>query len=759
MARLTALILVVVMSWLPLREAAAQAPRPAAGGTIQEITVDGMQRIEPGTIRSYLLVQEGDAFDAARIDRSLKSLFATGLFADVVIQRQGNRLLVTVVENPVINRVAFEGNKKLEDDVLRAEIGLKPRVIYTRTKVQSDVKRILTLYRRSGRFAATVEPKVIQLPQNRVDLVFEVNEGDQTEIRNIRFVGNRAFKDSRLREVIRTKESRWWRFLTADDVYDPDRLTLDRELLRRFYLNRGYADFRVVSAVAELTPDRRDFFVTFTVDEGGVYKFGAIDIEARLRDLQPQGLLKKVEIEKGGTYSSDQIDQTVDLLSIEVGTLGYAFVDVRPRINRNRETRTIDVTFEINEGPRVFVERIDIIGNVRTLDRVIRREFKLVEGDAFNAAKLRRSRTRIQNLDYFEKVIVDRQPGSAPDKTVLRTEVQEKSTGSISIGAGFSTLHGPLGDVTLREKNFLGKGQDIRAGAKIAAKRSEVDFSFTEPYFMDREVAAGVDIFRVTQDNQDFASFDSKTTGGALRAGYPLSEDLRQSFKYTVKQQTVEDVKASASRFIREAEGTTFLSEISHSLLYDQRDSRVNPTKGYFVRMTNDLAGLGGVRYLRNSVRGSKYFPIAEQTVFSVSGTAAYIFGIGEDVRLLDRYFVGGEDFRGFETGGVGPRDLSTKDSLGSQWKYIGTTELTFPLGLPTELGVSGLLFMDVGSAGQVDAKGGNIGDSGSLRLTLGTGILWVSPVGPIGIDIGVALLKESFDQTELFRVNFGTKF
>ena len=759
MVRLTAVILVLVASWLPLREAAAQAPRPSPGGTIQEIIIDGMQRIEPGTIRSYLLVQEGDAFDPARIDRSLKSLFATGLFADVVIQRQGDRLLVTVVENPVINRVAFEGNKKLDDDVLKAEIALKPRVIYTRTKVQNDVKRILTLYRRNGRFAATVEPKVIQLPQNRVDLVFEINEGDQTEIRNIRFVGNRAFKDSRLREVIRTKESRWWRFLTADDVYDPDRLTLDRELLRRFYLNRGYADFRVVSSVAELTPDRRDFFVTFTVEEGGVYKFGNIDIEARLRDLQPQGLLKKIEIEKGGTYSSDQIDQTVDILTIEVGTLGYAFVDVKPRINRNRETRTIDVTFEINEGPRVFVERIDIVGNVRTLDKVIRREFRLVEGDAFNAAKLRRSRTRIQNLDYFEKVLVDRQPGSAPDKTIIRTEVQEKSTGSISIGAGFSTLHGPLGDITLREKNFLGRGQDVRVGAKIAAKRSELDFSFTEPYFMDREVAAGFDAFRITQNNQDFASFDSKTTGGALRAGYPVSEDLRQSFKYTVKEQKVEDVKSTASRFIKEAEGTTFLSEISHSILYDVRDSRLNPTKGYFVRMTNDLAGLGGVRYMRNSVRGTKYFPVAEQTVLSFSGVAAYIFGLGEDVRLLDRFFVGGEDFRGFETGGIGPRDLSTKDALGSQWKYIGTTELTFPLGLPTELGVNGLLFMDVGSAGQVDAKGSNIGDTGSLRLTVGTGILWTSPVGPIGVDIGVALLKESFDETELFRVNFGTKF
>jgi len=365
-------------------------------GTINEIKVEGTQRIEPETVRSYLLVRTGDAFDPAKIDRSLKSLFATGLFADVTLRRQGDVLIVNVVENPVINRIAFEGNDKVDTGDLEAEVTLRPRVIYTRTKVQNDVKRILSIYRASGRFAATVEPKVIQLPQNRIDLVFEINEGSLTEISSIRFIGNREYSDGRLRGIIRTRETAWWRFLSSDDKYDPDRLTFDRELLRRFYLTDGFADFRVVSAVAELTPDRKDFFITFTVDEGSRYRFGSVGIEARLRDLKTDDVNEVLEFEEGDWYDYEKVNKTITDLTDKVGELGYAFVDVRPRINRDRENHIIDVVFEINEGPRVFVERIDIVGNVRTKDKVVRREFRLIEGDAFNSAKLRRSRRRIR---------------------------------------------------------------------------------------------------------------------------------------------------------------------------------------------------------------------------------------------------------------------------------------------------------------------------------------------------------------------------
>ncbi|NQV48273.1 MAG: outer membrane protein assembly factor BamA [Rhodospirillaceae bacterium] len=746
-------------SFLGLAPVATMA-QTGESGTVQEIVVEGNQRIEPGTVLSYMLIKEGDAFDDRRVDRSLKSLFATGLFADVTIRRDGSLLIVTVVENPVINRIAYEGNSKLKDDVLDVEISLRPRVIYTRTKVQNDVKRILTLYRRKGRFAATVEPKVIQLPQNRVDLVFEINEGKWTEVKDIRFVGNGEYSDSRLREEIRTKETRWYRFLSSDDNYDPDRLTLDRELLRRFYLSSGYADFRVISAVAELTTDRKDFFITFTIEEGNRYAFGDIETDVRLTGLKPEDIADIIEIEKGDWYDAELIESTIDDLTNEIGTLGFAFIDIRPRVNRNREDKTIQVTFEVNEGPRVFVERIDIEGNVRTADEVIRREFKLVEGDAFNRAKLRQSKKKLDDLDFFEKVEVEQIPGSDPDKAAINVNVEEKSTGSLSLGFGFSTTSGVLGDIGLTERNLLGRGQSISIKAQLAAKHSQVDLSFTEPYFMDRDVAAGFNIFHSSTNLQDTSSFSTNQTGGSLRAGYPITDNLRESWAYTLKQSTISSVSSTASPYVQSEKGDSILSEIGHGLSYDRRDSKVFPTEGYIIGMSNDLAGIGGSkRYMRNVVNAGKYFPLYDQWVLSVGGRTGHIFGIGDDVSLLDRFYIGGDDLRGFATSGVGPRDKSTQDALGGEWMYKGSVELKFPLGLPQELGISGKLFSDMGSSGRINPTGSDVHDTGKMRASVGTGVAWVSPFGPVSIDMGFPVIKENFDQTEAIRVNFGTRF
>jgi len=748
--------LVLALPWMT-GEARAQK----AGDVVREIVVEGAQRIEPATVLSYLLVRKGDSFDPRRIDRSLKSLFATGLFADVNLRRQGDVLVVTVVENPVINRIAFEGNSEISNDVLNEEVSLRPRVIYTRSKVLNDVRRLLSLYRAQGLFAAIVEPKVIQLPQNRVDLVFEISEGEDTAIRKIRFVGNMEFDDSRLLKIIRTKESRWYRFLSSDDTYDPNRITLDRELLRRFYLSNGYADFRVNSAVAELTPDRKDFFITYTVEEGVRYKFGNIKIDARLRDLDGEALREFVEFEAGDWYDSSEIEKAIGRLTTRVGTLGYAFVDIRPRIKRDRKDRTINIIFEVNEGPRVFVERIDITGNVRTADKVIRREFRIVEGDAFNSSKMRRSKQRISNLDFFKKVDIEQVPGSAPDKTTVKVTVEEKSTGSLSVGVGFSSSAGIVADIGLRERNLLGKGQDLKLSTQLASKRSQINLSFTEPYFMDREVAAGFDIFRTTQNNQDASSFDSKTTGGALRMGYPITERLSQSWRYTFKKLEVEKVADGASSYIKDEAGVRTISEVGHTITYDKRNSRLIPTKGYIARMKNELAGLGGsARYFRTVLSGAYYYPVADEWVWSASAKAGQIFSIGKSVGLLDRFFIGGDDLRGFATSGVGPRDTSTSDALGGEWMYRASTELTFPLGLPAEFGMSGKIFTDMGSSGKLKKNGtSNVNDTGSLRMSAGVGLNWRSPFGPLGLDIGFPILKEKFDKTELTRVNFGTRF
>jgi outer membrane protein insertion porin family len=728
--------------------------------TIQAIAIEGAARIEAETIRSYLLVREGDGFDPVRIDRSLKSLFSTGLFADVSFRREASTLVVIVLENPVINRIAFEGNNRIKDEELMTEISLKPRVIYTRSKVQNDVNRLQTLYQKSGRFAVSVEPKLIQLPQNRVDLVFEVDEGALTEVQNIRFVGNKVFDDGDLQEIVRTRETRWYRFLSSDDTYDPDRITFDRELLRRYYLKNGYADFKVLSSVAELTSDRNQFFITFTVEEGQRYKFGDVNIKANLRDLNADDVADRVRFDKGEWYDATAVDDTVEALTEAAGNLGYAFVDVRPNVDRNADTGDINIAFEIKEGPRVFVEHINVTGNVRTLDEVVRREFKVVEGDAFNASKLRQSLTRVEDLNFFEKVNMTQEPGSTPDKVNVNVEVQEKSTGSLSIGAGYSTNSGALAEFGIRERNLLGKGQDLSLNVRVSERQSQINLSFTEPHFMNRDVSAGFDVFSTETDNQTASSYDSKTTGAGLRFGYPISSHLNQGWHYTLKQSDITGVPSTASIYVKQQEGEKILSELGHSLMYDRRNSKVNPTEGYYTVMTNDLAGLGGdTNYLRNEVRGAFYYKIADGWVSTTRAGAGVIMGIGQDVGLLDRFFVGGDNLRGFSNGGIGPRDTGTADALGGEFMYTGGAELTVPLGFPQELGISGKVFTDLGSLMTVNPGGSNIADDGSLRSSVGVGVTWVSPVGPISLDFAQAVTKQSYDETELMRVNFGTKF
>ena len=726
-----------------------------------EIRIEGAQRIEPETVRSYLSIREGDPIDPEVLDRSLKSLFATGLFADVTIRREGNAVVVRVVENPIINRIAFEGNSKLSTKTLNDEIQLKPRKVFTRAQVQSDVQRILDLYRRAGRFAATVEPKIIQLPQNRVDLVFEISEGSVTEIRKITFVGNRAFSDSELRGVIQTKESAWWRILSSSDSYDPDRLTFDRELLRRHYLANGYADFRVVSAVAELTPDYKGFFLTFTLEEGDRYKFGKVNIESAMRDLKPEALREYVSIKEGDWYDAEAVDSTVTKMTDELGSLGYAFVEVRPQVRRNREAKTVDVTFTVQEGPRVYVDRINITGNLRTTDKVIRREMQLAEGDAFSTAKMRRSRQRIRNLGFFERVDLNNVPGAAADRTTVNVAVRERSTGEISFGAGYSSTSGILGDVSLRERNLLGNGQDLKLRLAIGQRETNIEASFTEPYFLERNMAAGFDLFRTTRDLRRESSYDRDDIGASLRTGYGIVENLTQQLNYTIRQDDITNVSPTASLLVKEQEGTATSSSIGQSLTYDRRDNRFDPKEGYFTTYSSDVAGLGGsVHYLRNRLNGGYYVPLPGDFVGQINGTAGYVFGLaGDHVRITDKFFLGGANLRGFANAGAGPRDSVSGDAVGGKWIYRGSTEVTFPIGLPAELGIRGKLFADAGSLGDADSNIGNILDTGALRASIGTGLNWSSPFGPLSVDLGFPVTKEAFDKKELFRFNFGTRF
>jgi outer membrane protein insertion porin family len=752
--------------------AAAQfvTPRSAApsAGTVQEIRVEGTQRIAPETVRSYVALQPGDVLDPEALDRSLKALFGTGLFADVALRQEGGALVVRVVENPIVNRIAFEGNRRLKDEQITPEITLKPRTVFTRAKIQADVKRLQDIYRRTGRFAATVEPKIIQLPQNRVDVVFEIDEGAITGIQRINFVGNRNFSDGTLREQIQTRESRWWRFLSSDDVYDPDRLSFDRELLRKYYLSYGYADFRVVSAIAELTPDREGFQVTFTLDEGERYRFGKVDVVSQIRDLKREDLVGEVTASEGAWYDADRVEASVTALSNFSAQRGFAFAEVRPRVTRDREARTISVVFEVQEGPRVYVERINIVGNVRTMDKVIRREMTLVEGDALNTAKLRRSRERIRGLQFFDRVEITNVPGDAPDRTVVNVEVQERSTGEVSFGVGYSTSDGPLIDTSLRERNLLGSGQDVRIGGTLSGRRQQIDFSYTRPYFLDRNMSAGFDAFRMQRDYQREAGYDFRTTGIVPRMSYPITEYLVQELRYILRNDEVTNVASGAADIVKDAEGSLVLSGFGHTTQYDRRDDRQDPTDGYFIRLSNDITGAGGnTKFLRSGLSAGFYYPIAPEYVIALTAEGGYIFGLGDDrIRLQHRYFLGGDNFRGFRSQGIGPRDRATGGSVGGNRFYVGTAELQFPTGMPREFGLRGALFTEAGALWSFDRPApGRPGatavvfDSSTPRVSAGVGLLWRSPFGPIRVSAARAIRKEEFDRTELFRFQFGSRF
>ena len=563
-----------------------------------------------------------------------------------------------------------------------------------------------------------------------------------------------------MRDEIQTEETAWWKFFTTQDTYDPDRLNFDRELLRRFYLANGYADFRVISAVAELTPDRKDFFVTFTIEEGKRYKFGKIDLRSTIKGLDVKKLKGDLSVKSGDWYNAKKIESSIQKLTDTVGTLGFAFVEVRPLIRRDRAKRIITVTFLIREGPKVFVERIEIVGNNRTRDGVIRREMRLAEGDAYNTSKIRASRRRLRNLDYFKKVEISNKPGSSSDKTVIRVEVEEKATGELSLGAGFSTEEGALGTIGLRERNFLGRGQDVSVSFTLSQRSTEADLKFTEPYFLDRNLAVGFDLFRVTRDRTDESGFNLRTTGFRLRAGYEIIEDLNQVWRYTLRADSIRDLDSGVSPVILAEQGSTLTSSIGQTLTYDKRDNRFDPTEGYFLRLETDFAGLGGSeRYIRAKVTAGYYQSLGGDFVLSFVGEYGIVKGIGKDVGLADRFFLGGNNLRGFQRGGVGPRDLTTDDALGANQFYAGTIELTFPLGLPKEFGLRGRVWTDAGSAFGIDKTSAGVVDLRSVRVSAGVGISWKSPFGPIRVDIGIPIKKEGFDKKQLVNFTFGTRF
>ena len=755
------------------------SPTIVQPGGISQIVVEGNQRIEPATVQSYMTVRPGQTASPDDINDSVRALFETGLFRDVRIEPRGNVLVVTVDENPVINQISIEGNDRIDDEPLRALLTSRERRVYTRAKAEADADVLIEQYRRAGRYAASVEPVIIELPQNRVDLVFEIEEGALTGVESLRFIGNSKFSDRRLRRVVSTDESSLFKFLSSTDTYDPDRLELDKQLLRRFYLSNGYADFEVLSAVAELAPDRTGFFLTFTVSEGEEYDFGAIDIVSNAEGVDVEELRSLIVASEGSEYDVQDVEDSIAALTLRLGELGYAFTQIDPRPDKDEENRTIGITFEVNEGERVFVERIDIVGNSRTLDRVVRREFELVEGDAFNALQVRRSRSNIRGLGFFRSVNVSTEQGTAPDRVVLKTEVEEQSTGQISFGLGFSTSESVSGEVSITERNFLGRGQFVRARARLSGSNQLYDFSFTEPRFLDRDVAVGFDLYRRETDDQDTSSFDTRNTGFSPRLSFPLGRYTRLGTRYLISQDEIIDVPDNASPLIVADIGKNITSSIGYTLTHDRRNDIIEPSKGYILRLDQDIAGLGGdTRFVKTEVSAKGYSRlVSDDVIGSIEIAGGAVVGFGDyEPNISDRFFLGGDSFRGFENAGIGPADQFTDDNLGGKYYGIVRTEVTFPLPVPEEYGLAAGVFADVGTVWGLDnnsyvddsmpvadrINGGNrvtIDDDADIRAAVGASLFWQSPFGPVRLNFAYPILEEDQDESEIFRFTAGTRF
>ncbi|MGL3819433.1 outer membrane protein assembly factor BamA [Sphingopyxis sp. R3-92] len=728
------------------------APAPEAApsaATVQSITVTGNQRLEAQTILSYLRLRVGQAYDRSVLDQALKDLAATELFKDYQISDNNGALTIQVVENPVINRVILEGNKRLKEDKIRPEIKLSPRQIFTRSKVRADVARIIELYKRQGRFAATVEPKMVSLDQNRVDVVFEINEGPKSKVRQINIIGNEKFKDGELKGEMATKESGLLTILSSNTSYDPDRLAYDQQKVRLFYLKNGYADFRVISAVAELTSNKQDFIITYVVEEGERYKFGDVEVESELRDFRPETLKAMLPMKKDDWYDAKLVEDTVESLSETAGLFGYAFADINPEFRRDAETRTMAITFNVAESPRTYVERIDVNGNTLTHDKVVRREFRLNEGDAFNSFGIKRTENRLNSLGYFqENLAIERKEGSAPDRIILETNVEEKPTGELSLSAGFSSIENFLLQGSIRQRNFRGLGQQLQASVNYSSYSKSIELGFTEPYLFDRNISIGGSVYRRDLNSFGFGinndrrtTFEQVTTGFQLNTGVPLTEFMSLFGRYSLNFDDVSLDKSLyyfgdncdpliAGRYLCDAIGKRTTSLVGFTLAYDDRDNRVRPTRGQSLSLSQDFAGLGGsVKYVRTRLSGSKHFNMGSRFILNVSAEGGYIYPFGsapsagsDKVRLTDRFFLGEPQMRGFDIRGVGPRVIryavdntnpaspvvitdtsgnrgQIDDALGGRAYYQGRIEMDIPLGTGAkELGLRPSIFLDVGS-------------------------------------------------------------
>ena len=726
---------------------------------ISDIKIEGNQRVELDTIYSYLKVSKGENFDIDKLNNSLKNLYSTGFFSDVNIMRDNSIVIIKVVENPIINRVVFEGNNEIENDVLASEVSLKSRNLFTRTKIQEDVQRILSLYRNEGSLSTTVKPNIISLDQNRVDIVFEINEGENTVINSITFNGNKNFSDRRLRDIIITRQTRWYSILSSNDKYDPQQIQVDENLLRKFYKDNGYADVSIEPAVAQLDREKDGFNIIYSIDEGKKYVYGDIEISSNISEIDIDIIKIGLKIEEGDVYSAGKIENTIKIINKLVIEQGFPFTETFPEVDRVENTNNLSVLFRINQADKKYVDRIIIRGNERTLDKVIRRNIRLAEGDAYVSSLLARSKTLITNLGFFAKVDLTENSTAKQGTTDIIVDVQETSTGELSFGGGYSSQVGGLLNIGVSERNFMGKGQRISLVSKFSEREADYTFSFSEPYFLNRDLYASTNLYNNKIDYKE-SSYELSRQGFNLSGNFTLDEFIRQSLRYSLEVRDL-NPRSGASASIISEKGETVLSELSTSINIDTTDNRNMPTEGYSLAIASSFAGLGGDKeFLRINNNANYYKSFNDESIIlDVGYDAGVIIGLDQDILISDRYFLGGNSFRGFDQSGLGPRDSNNSDSLGGNLFYTGSIKASFGIGLPPELGVKGNWFATAGSLTGIDKSSVSYNDDASIRLSSGVGISWNSPFGPISIIFSQAILKEDYDRTESVSFGIGQKF
>ena len=752
------LMIFIATIGLPQSSPAQSANAQSEGTVINAIDVVGTQRINPDTILAYTPIKVGDTVTATDLNQTLANLFQTSLFENIDIEINGDRLIITVDENPIINRISLEGNDVIEDDKLLEFIGIKPRRVFTKKLALDTKETLMEIYRQSGRFAATIEPKIIELPDKRVDLVFEIDEGPLIKIKTIKFIGNEEFSDRALKGVIESREQKWYVLFTPNDKYDANRLNLDVQKIRQFYLQNGYADVKVNRATGELMADRSGFVLTFVIEEGDVYTVGDIAVTSEIEGVDIDELMVDSPIVSGEEYDIRLLEMALSEMTNKLGELGYAFVDVSPEIDLNKDDKTLDLTLNIGESQRNYVEQINIIGNDRTMDRVIRRQFDLVEGDSFNQLRLTQSERKIRNLGYFSRVSVDVLPGSSPEQSIVEVDVDETTTGSFEVGFGYSTFDQASFTIGIRENNFLGTGRGARASASLSDKRTSFRIGMTEPYLFGRNLLGRGDIFKT---ENKYSGVTIEATGFDLGAGFSADGDFRHNIGYVLQEKKTVTSSTKATSESGD-EGNQLISEISYSITKDTRDNRIDPREGYYWNLTETLSGLGGdVTYLKSEARGQYLYPILfKRAVIGVDGRVGVIDGLGEKVARSSRFIIGGRQVRGFDSGGIGPRDTGDNSAVGGNKYYTASLNLTSDLGFDRDLGMRWTVFADAGSVWDTDYPSGVTGaEDDSLRSSLGYGILWDTAIGPMSFMWAFPVEEKSYDKTKTFQFSFGGRF